>query len=198
MRRAVFSLGLIASSLGLAACASLLGLDDGVPREDAGVGDVTVDATTDVISNDATPDVTADAIADAAPDVPKPFSPLACGNGTCNAVTQACCRTGYGDDASPYAYVCVGDAGACKSASAALVGCDRASNCTAQGKPGQICCANVVVGDLATDVRCVSPAACGADAGTIVCGPGDDELCATQAFTCLASTYTIVGWNICK
>lgn len=200
MRRIVWMLGLSASSAALVACASILGLDDGTPREDAGPIDATVDVTIDVISStDATPDVVApDVGPDVAPDAPKPFSPLSCGSATCNAVTQECCRTGYGDDASPYAYGCVSDAGACKSASAILVGCDRAANCAAQGKPGHICCANVVVGDLATAVTCLAPSACGADAGTIVCGPGDDELCATQAFTCLASNYTIVGWNICK
>ena len=63
---------------------------------------------------------------------------------------------------------------------------------------GDICCANVVINALATGVACVAPGACGADAGTIVCGPGDDELCASQGHSCLSSTVTIVGWNICK
>ena len=195
MRRAVWLLGSLAFSGSLGACASILGLDDGVPRgTDAGASD----ATLDVISKDGAPDVIADVVLDVPPDVPGPFSPLSCGKDTCNAVTQGCCRTGYDDAASPYSYVCVNDAGACTSTSAVFVGCDRAENCPAQGSPGHICCANVVIGNLASGVACVGPSACGPDAGVILCGPGDNELCMARGNACLPSTVTIVGWNICK
>jgi len=196
MRRWLWMSGVLASSAALAACASILGIDDGIPREDGGPGDATLDVVVGDSSGDATPDV----IADAAPDVPvdAPYSPLSCGSGACNAVTQACCRTGVGSDASPYGYVCVNDGGACLGGSAVLVGCDRAANCEAQGKPGDICCANVPINTKATAARCVAPSACAADAGTIVCGPGDDELCTALSRKCLPSSVTIVGWDICR
>ncbi|HEX7604367.1 MAG TPA: hypothetical protein VF316_22265 [Polyangiaceae bacterium] len=201
MRRSVWVLGVLASSASLAACASILGIDDGIPREDGGLGD----ATLDVVAGDSGGeggDATPDAIADAGPDVPvdalEPFSPLSCGNTTCNAVTQGCCRTGQGSDASPYGYVCVDDGGACASNSAVLVECDRAANCTAQGKPGHVCCANTPLNTKATAATCLSPGACGVSVGTILCGPGDDELCTAQGRNCLASSVTIVGWDICR
>lgn len=198
MRRWVWVLGVLASSGAVAACASILGLDDGLPREDGGLADVTIDVLpSGDASADATPDASADAVADVLVDAPKPYSPIPCGNTTCNSVTQGCCRTGYGDDASPYAYACVNDAGACKAGGSIVVGCNSVANCAAQGKPGAVCCANTFQ-NLATDVSCVAPSACPDDAATILCGPGDDELCAAHAFACLPSSYTIVGWNICK
>ena len=199
MRRWVWMLGVLASSGALAACASILGIDDGLPREDGGS-----DATLDVLAGDSGGegggDATPDVIADVGADVPvdAPHSPLSCGNGVCNAVTQGCCRTGAGSDASPYDYVCVDDGGVCTGGSAVLVGCDRAANCTAQGKPGDICCANVPISTKATAERCVAPSACSISTGTIVCGPGDDELCTAQGRSCLPSSVTIVGWDICR
>ena len=201
MRRAIWILGLFACSASLVACASILGIDDGTAREDGGA----VDATLDVVSadsgdeggGDAAPDAIVDAGADVPVDAPKPYSPLSCGSSTCNAVTQGCCRTGYGSDASPYSYVCVNDAGACTAAAALVVPCDRVANCAAQGKPGTVCCANRFE-TKATSVACLAPSACPIDASTILCGPGDNELCATHGWTCFESYTTIVGWDICK
>ena len=189
---------MFAGSASLFACASILGIDDGIPREDGGVGDAT---TLDVAPADSGPgpDAARDAIADGGFDAPVDvYSPMSCGGNTCNAVTQGCCRTGNGGDASPYAYVCVNDGGACNGPAAIVVNCDRGANCAAQGQPGSVCCANVLINAKATGVTCVPPSACSAEAGTVVCGPGDDELCASQGHACLASTVTIVGWKICK
>ncbi|HEX7603937.1 MAG TPA: hypothetical protein VF316_20105, partial [Polyangiaceae bacterium] len=139
----------------------------------------------------------ADAGAGVTVDAPKPYSPLPCGQGTCNAVTHACCRNGDGSDASPYSYGCVSDAGACTAGGAIVVGCNSVANCDAKGKPGTVCCANGYF-NPATSVACVAPSACPDDAATILCGPGDDELCTAHGDSCLSSVQTIVGWNICK
>lgn len=188
---------MLASSGALAACASILGIDDGLVRQDGGPSDAAPDVVAvdsgDEAGNDATPDAGLDARVDA----PPPYSPLGCGKGTCNAVTQGCCREGNGSGASPYTYVCVSDAAACTSGSAIVVPCDRAANCVAQGKPGTVCCANTF-NTRATAVACVAPAACPVDAATLVCGPGDDELCAAHGWACLPSIDTITGWDICK
>lgn len=180
----------------LAACASILGIDDGIPREDAGV----VDAAPDVapVVDSAVPDAgtDADAAADVAIDVPKPFSPLPCGSATCNAVTQACCRTGAGGDGG-YAYKCIDDAGACTGNLPVVVACASSANCTAQGKPGNVCCANAY-NTAATSVSCTGPSFCPTNTFTILCGPGDDELCMSSGLSCASSVATIVGWNICK
>ena len=194
-------LGVLASSGALTACASILGVDDGLPREDGGLGDVTLDVIpAGDASGDATGDATladADAGADVIVDAPKPYSPLPCGQDTCNAVTQGCCRKGDGSDASPYTYGCVSDAGACKAGGDIVVGCNSVANCEALGKPGTVCCANGYY-NPATAVACVAPSACPDDAATVLCGPGDDELCAALGYSCLSSVQTIGGWNICK
>lgn len=194
MRQRLLVLGVVVLAAGGTACAALLGIDDGIPRDDAGV-DVTVDAP---VTADAQPDVVLDAGdgGDATVDAPKPFSPLACGSATCNAVGEVCCRTGTGGDAG-YTYKCLADAGACTGTAPLTVSCDRAANCAAQGKVGEICCANAYQ-TAATKVSCSAPSFCPTSTFTIVCGPGDDEICASVALTCQTSTVTAVGWTICK
>lgn len=177
----------------LAACAAILGIDEGIPRDDAGTADVTFDVAPPV---DATAEAAPDGASDAIVDVPKPFSPLRCGSATCNALGQVCCRTGAGGDAG-YAYKCIDDAGACTGNLPVVVACDRAANCAAQGKPGEICCANAY-SSPATKVSCAAPSFCPTNTFTIVCGPGDDEICVGNGLACLSSTVTIVGWDICK
>lgn len=196
VRGRVLLVCLLGGSSLLAACASILGIDDGIPREDAGVVDVAQEVAP--IVDSAPPDAgrDADASADVAVDVPLPFSALGCGSATCNAVTQACCRTGAGGDAG-YVYKCISDAGACTGNLPVVVNCDRTDNCAAQGKPGQICCANAL-NNPATNVACTSPSFCPTNTLTILCGPGDDELCMSNGLACLPSTYTIIGWKICK
>ena len=195
MRQRVLALGIVALAAGGTACAALLGIDDGIPRDDAGA-DVGLDVAP---PSDAGPDVDPDAKADASDatvDAPKPFSPLACGSATCNAVGEVCCRTGTGGDAG-YVYKCLADASACTGTAPLTVSCDRAANCAAQGKVGEICCANAYQ-TAATKVSCSAPSFCPTNTFTIVCGPGDDEVCASVALTCQTSTVTAVGWTICK
>jgi hypothetical protein len=193
---------LFACSASLVACASILGIDDGTARADGGVSDATLDVVIPGDSGgegggDATPDVIVDAGPDVPVDAPPAYSPLTCGSSTCNAVTQGCCRKGYGDDASPFTYACVNNGGTCASNGAIVVRCGSVANCAAQGKPGTVCCANSY-NDMATAVDCLAPASCPDDAATLLCGPGDNALCAAHGWACLPSAYTIVGWDICK
>ena len=79
VRGRVLLVCLLGGSSLLAACASILGIDDGIPREDAGVVDVAQEVAP--IVDSAPPDAgrDADASADVAVDVPLPFSALGCG-----------------------------------------------------------------------------------------------------------------------
>jgi hypothetical protein len=172
----------------LAACATLLGIDDGIPRGDAGVVDVGIDVPT----SDAAGDVATDAAIDQVVAAPKPFSPLGCGTMTCNVLGEICCRTGTPDGG--YTYSCLADAGACQGTLPVVVSCSNTASCVAQGKPGTVCCANGA-SSPATKAECLST--CPLATATIVCGPGDDELCASTQ-TCAQSTITLVGWTICK
>jgi hypothetical protein len=166
------------------ACADILGIDDGKPRtyEDASIPDASADVTT-------LPDVKPEALADVAPDVPT--SPLECGDASCNAITQACCRTGDPVDASTQSFACITAAATC---SGLKVTCSDNANCAAQGNVGLECCAEVDGGTVATTTACAKPGTC---SGAPMCQPGDDENC-TGDSGCKPSTQTIIGWTICK
>jgi len=182
---------IVASCGFVAACAQILGIDDGIPRtsDDASVLDASTPETTTL------PDATPPPV-DAPPDVPT--SPLACGTNTCNALVQGCCRTGDPVDAAAQSFACVTDAAACTGG--LVVTCDNATTCAALGHPGDVCCANVPDGGAyATKTTCVAAAACTAAGGAILCTPGDDEVCDVDAGqSCLPSVQTIVGWDLCK
>lgn len=178
MRRALL-VGIVLA----AGCADILGIDDGKPRtyEDASIPDV--------VSNDVTslPDASTN---DAPPDVPN--SPLPCGDASCNAYVQACCRTGDAVDASTQAFACI-EAGA--TCTGLKVTCADNANCAAQGHIGEECCAVVPDGgSIATSTTCIKASSCG---GGDMCQPGDDENCTGDA-SCQPSIQTIVGWRICK
>jgi hypothetical protein len=137
-------------------------------------------------------DAGSDVVVDTGIDVP--ISPLLCGKSTCNALIELCCRTGDPLDASGEIFTCMTDAAAC---SGLAVVCDEPANCTAQGHPGDVCCAIVPDGgSIANRTACVPQAAC---KGGLMCQPGDDEMCRFDAGeTCKASIATILGWDICK
>jgi hypothetical protein len=169
----------------LASCADILGIDDGTPRtyDDASLSDVS--------SNDVTtlPDASDGAAIDVAPDVPK--SPLACGDASCNAYVQACCRTGDPVDATAQSFACIAADASCAGLKAT---CADEANCVAQGHAGDECCAIVPDGgSVATSTACAK--SCGAAS---MCQPGDDENCAPDATSCKPSVMTIVGWMLCK
>ena len=170
----------------LASCADILGIDDGTPRTygDSSVPDGSSDATT-------LPDVKVDAPLDVAPDVPN--SPLPCGDASCNAIVQACCRTGDPIDASGQSFACIAGDASCVNGGVKVT-CADSQNCTAQGHPGEECCAILPEGgSIATSTAC-SKTTCGT-AG--LCQPGDDEICTGDA-SCKPSIQTIVGWMLCK
>lgn len=189
MGRARAMCGLLVAASSIYACATLLGIDDGVPRQqDSSVGD-----------SSSTPEAGADVVndvgADVASDVVVPVSPLACGTSTCNALVEGCCRSGDPADASAESFGCVSDAAACKGG--LVVTCDETANCTALGHLGDVCCAVIPdSGNAATSTVCMPFASC---TGAIMCRPGDDEACDVDAGqSCLPSAQTILGYDICK
>lgn len=147
-------------------CADILGIDDGTPRVEAGV----VDA--------------------AKPDV---FSPLHCGNTTCNfAALEGCCA----DDDSG-AQTC---ASATTTCSGLFIPCDRASQCEQSGDAGPIvCCADYEVqeaGVIATGVSCVPASDCNAsNARFALCG-GDGGTCQGDA-SCGVSSLSLPSYLVC-
>lgn len=180
---------LLVACSSVAACADILGIDDGIPREfDASIVDSASDTTT-------LPDAP---VVDVAIDVPVdvPVSPLACGTAKCNAVNQACCRTGNPSQADAESFACVNSPSECDGG--LVVVCDEPANCAAQGHPGTVCCGVLPDsgGTIATTTACVAPGACN---GVLLCEPGDDEMCKLDAGQgCYPSSATILGWLICK
>ncbi|HEY1955982.1 MAG TPA: hypothetical protein VGH28_10215 [Polyangiaceae bacterium] len=180
-RRPIFFALLVAAGAA-GACADILGIDDGTMR----TADATVDAPADV-----TVDVAIDAPKDAA--IEAATSPLTCGNATCIAPAQACCRTGDPTDASDQTFTCVAADAGCAGL---RVTCDDTASCVGLGHPGTICCAEVEGGSIALDTACVAPGTCD---GVVMCAPGDDELCANDAgAACGESSVTILGYTICR
>ncbi len=170
----------------LASCADILGIDDGTPRsyEDASLSDVSSDVTT---LPDAKNDV---APADVAVDVPN--SPMPCGDASCNAIVEACCRTGSSTDTDAQAFACMASDASCAGLK---VTCADNANCAAQGHAGEECCALVPDGgSISNGTACTSASSC---TGTGMCQAGDDENCGPEA-GCKPSIMTIVGWTICK
>ena len=149
-------------------CANLLGIDDGIPRTDAAAADVS------------------------AADV---FSPLHCGDTTCNfAALESCCAA---DD---------GGAQACASATTDCPGlyipCDRSSQCEQDPDAGPIvCCADYDVteaGVVATGVSCVPASDCNAasDRFPLCGGPGGAADCPADA-SCGTSTFSLPSFQVC-
>ena len=170
------------------ACAEILGIDDGTPRDyDASSVDASSDKATlpDASVNDVVVDVPVDV----------PVSPLACGTSTCNALAESCCRRGSFTQADAESFACVDSGADCDGG--LLVTCDQPANCAAQGHPGDVCCGVLPDGGtIATSTACVPQSAC---KGVFLCEPGDDEMCKFDAGqSCKASASTILGWLICK
>ena len=181
-RRILVAVAIVAA--GVAACADILGIDDGTPR----TNDASLDVTT---GGDAASDVH-DGSVDGAPDAP--FSPLYCGaNNTCNfAAGEGCCRTGAST------YTCVDAATSCPGM---FIPCDRPSQCpkTAEGGAQQ-CCTNDVVNDsgvyVAQSVSCVPTGKCTPiPSHYILCDTDAD--CPTDA-GCGQSVSALPTFLICK
>jgi hypothetical protein len=180
MRRIYAILGV---SLCAVACANILGIDDGIPRND----DASVDAYVDVMVD----------VHDAAVDVPPegpPFSPLSCGGSTCNfAVGEACCRTGAAK------YACVDAASSCMGGT--YIPCDRPEQCKGDAGPRE-CCTTDILTDagtyVATSVACVASAQCSPiPTHYILCGDNDAADC-PDGEGCAQSVNTLPTFYICK
>ncbi len=168
-------------------CASILGIDDGIPRTDDGsVMDVGV---TDVASQPDVVDAGMDDVTDAAP-----FSPLSCGAVTCNfAVGEACCRTGAST------YKCI-DAGA--KCADTLIPCDRKEQCAGGDAGPRDCCTTDVLTDagtyVATAVACMPVAQCSpVPIHYDLCDDLDAADC-PDGTTCTQSTTTLPTFYICR
>ncbi len=166
---------LVVASISTPACALILGIDDGIPRNvDSGV-DAALDAPPD-----ATKDVTIDG-----------FLRLACGQTSCDLGSgQACCRTG------PTTFDCI-DAGA--TCSGTLIQCDRPEACPAGDAGPNVCCADLVsteAGVVATSVSCKSEALCIPSQHAWLCDDAGE--CFPDASGCVQSTFTIPPYSICK
>lgn len=172
------------SCIALAACANILGIDDGTPRN--------YDASTEG-GDDAAIDVPIDVAKDVAVDVP--FSPLSCGaTSTCNfAIGEACCRTG----ASTYA--CVSGADACAGT---YIPCDRTSQCPATDAGKELCCTTDILTDAGTyvaqSVGCHPSAQCTPiPTHYILCGNDSAADCPPEA-GCTPSVSTLPPFLLCK
>lgn len=180
-RRAASALLVLAAAL--AACADILGIDDGKPRDyDASVDTGVVDASSPDVKETSAPD--------------GPFSPLSCGTGTtCNfAIGEACCRTG------PTTYKCVSAPGACTGT---YIPCDRASQCPQNTDAGaMLCCTTDSVNDsgtyVADTVACLPTAQCDPEPQHyILCGDDSGASCPPEA-GCQESTTALPPFLICK
>jgi hypothetical protein len=162
---------------GVAACADILGIDDGIPR----AYDASIDAPTD-----GGPDVAPEAA----------FSPLFCGTGnTCNfAAGEACCRTGS------TTYKCVDAAAACTGT---YIPCDRPSQGPQNTEAGAMqCCTTDVLNDsgvyVAQSVACAPPSKCTPiPSHYILCGDDSGADCPPEA-GCGPSTSALPPFLICK
>lgn len=178
---------MIVATSSLCACASILGVDDGLPLAEGGAPDTS-------LADSETPKDTS-VLDTNVPDT-SPFSPLSCGKLTCNAVTEGCCRTGMGTDAAAMTYQCTKSAAACDPNTSLFISCERGSNCVAQDA-GSVCCA---FNSPATSVGC--SASCDNAGNTVVCDVADDggncPVHEAGALNCLPSSQTLVGFTICK
>ncbi len=193
---------LVGLLLAAPACAAILGIEDGQPRdEDAGV-DATVDVTVDapVDANDGATE------AEAAP----PPLTVPCGDaGPCVVGQTTCCRKGTNPN---FSYTCLADAAACTGGTAPhAIPCDRAEICAAldagatDAGPG-VCCADTLTTDAGTSlvkVFCTSQTNCLAT-GVVMCpvlstqDAGSAEAGCAAPRLCKPSTVYVPGYNICQ
>ncbi len=171
---------ILALAVPVAACASILGIDDGTPRSD--------DASVDVAPIDVI-------VVEDASDGDAPFSPLSCGESTCNfAIGQACCRTGDEE------YFCVKGAAACNGGT--YIPCDRSSQCPATDAGPRLCCTTDDLTDagtyVASSVGCLPSAQCSPiPTHYILCGDDSGADCPPEA-GCGQSVSTLPPFLLCK
>lgn len=164
----------------VAACADVLGIDDGLPRA--------YDASIDVSIGDASnPDVDDASLSDGA------YMPLFCGQTTCNfAIGEGCCRTGT-------TYQCVDAAATCTGI---YIPCDRPAYCPTTDAGPMQCCATDVVNDagqsVAQSVACKPTAQClPIPSHYVLCDDDSSAECPIDA-SCSASVTTLPTFLICR
>ncbi len=180
-RRSLVTAAVLAAAV--AACADILGIDDGIPRTSDASLDAPSDATIDAKEGGS----------DAGPEAA--FSPLSCGTGTCNfAAGEACCRTGS------TTYKCVDAAAACTGT---YIPCDRPEQCPQNTEAGAMqCCTTDVLDDggvyVAQSVGCVAAGKCTPIPNHyILCGDDSGADCPPEA-GCGPSVSALPPFLICK
>ncbi len=187
------------------ACAAILGIDEGTPREDGGV-DATIDlGTPDVAPFDA---VVVDVVAEAEAGPPPLTVP--CGDaGPCVVGQTVCCRKGGNNNLS---FSCLANSAACTGGTNPQdIPCDRAEVCVALdagfGPDGAapVCCADTTTNDSGTflnRVVCMPQQQC-LNTGVQMCTPfpsdggGFADSGCVAPRTCRASQTYVPGYGIC-
>jgi hypothetical protein len=122
---------------------------------------------------------------------------IRCASVYCTVGTQSCCRVG---SATPYDDSCV-PTGHCDGdgATALQIPCDDTADCTAGGRPGDVCCVEANQNSIATSVTCRPPGDCKVSQGRApLCDPSDPNACPPSTPRCLPSSQTLVGYLICQ
>ncbi|MGH7328205.1 MAG: hypothetical protein ACREJX_07630, partial [Polyangiaceae bacterium] len=114
-----------------------------------------------------------------------PAGSVQCSSGDCSiAENQVCCFS-----VSSATGMCSSGAGC--SGDSVAVPCDSAQDCTDEGKPGDVCCAQADQSGAVTSVACSTPTDCNAAQGmTNMCDPNAANPCPNGG-TCSASTVSI-------
>lgn len=126
-------------------------------------------------------------------DAGPPLGSVTCpGTSPCSiAEGQGCCFSPSSADGT-----CASSASDC-SGDTIAVPCDSTQDCTDQGFPDTLCCAQADQSGLVTSVSCVAPINCNAVNGqTNLCDPAAADPC-PKGGTCKPSTQSIPGYNIC-
>ena len=120
-----------------------------------------------------------------------PQDGIRCGATFCTPGTQVCCR---GAGVNP-TFSCVNPAG-CQGISQLPIPCDDANDCTAMGRPGDVCCVTVDFSSRAASLACTSAGKCDGNEFVIACNPADADPCPNGG-TCSKSSGTLPGYMLC-
>ncbi len=127
---------------------------------------------------------------DTGADSNPPGATIHCGQGTdCTVGAQVCCREPVGPT-----YSCMPSSG-CTAVGDVPVPCDEASDCTALGHAGDVCCATFGLGGKVNSVECASTGNCNGKGKLIVCNPADTDPCPNGG-TCSAGPFG--GYFACQ
>ena len=118
---------------------------------------------------------------------------IACAATKCTVGIEECCRQTIGNT---HDFSCVGS-NECMGDDALGIPCDQNSDCAALGHPDRLCYVTVDLAGLATEVRCRIPAVCVSSfRRTNLCDPSDTNPCPNGG-TCVPSSVSLPGDQLC-